>query len=148
MAGTPAMLPQTRARSRPLPESAVRGDGWKMRSRSARRRMAASPPAPQAILAWWRYYRGRRAAFIYFTLCIAKCGRISPFVIGNALASRSSHAFHKQEVIISLALKEIHRMAETSPTRVRFESSQPILRVEDMAASLRFYVDMLGFKDA
>jgi predicted enzyme related to lactoylglutathione lyase len=28
---------------------------------------------------------------------------------------------------------------------VRFEGSQPILRVEDMAASLRFYVDVLGF---
>jgi catechol 2,3-dioxygenase-like lactoylglutathione lyase family enzyme len=51
-------------------------------------------------------------------------------------------------VIISLALKEVHYMAETSPTRVRFEGSQPILRVEDMAASLRFYVDILGFKNA
>jgi catechol 2,3-dioxygenase-like lactoylglutathione lyase family enzyme len=29
--------------------------------------------------------------------------------------------------------------------RVRFEGSQPILRVEDMQASLRFYVDRLGF---
>src|SRR5882672_4945275 len=71
-----------------------------------------------------------------------------PFVIRNALSSRISHAFHKQEVIISLALKEVHYMAETSPTRVRFEGSQPILRVEDMAASLRFYVDILGFKNA
>jgi predicted enzyme related to lactoylglutathione lyase len=71
-----------------------------------------------------------------------------PFVIRNALTFRSSHAFHKQEVIISLALKEVHYMAETNPTRVRFEGSQPILRVEDMAASLRFYVDILGFKNA
>jgi predicted enzyme related to lactoylglutathione lyase len=31
---------------------------------------------------------------------------------------------------------------------VRFENSAPILRVEDMPASLRFYVDMLGFKNA
>jgi len=30
-------------------------------------------------------------------------------------------------------------------TRVRFEGSQPILRVEDMQASLRFYVGQLGF---
>jgi catechol 2,3-dioxygenase-like lactoylglutathione lyase family enzyme len=32
--------------------------------------------------------------------------------------------------------------------RVRFECSQPILRVENMQASLRFYVDSLGFKNA
>ncbi len=32
--------------------------------------------------------------------------------------------------------------------RVYFENSQPILRVEDMAASLRFYVDLLGFQNA
>jgi predicted enzyme related to lactoylglutathione lyase len=31
---------------------------------------------------------------------------------------------------------------------VRFECSNPILRIEDMAASLRFYVDGLGFKNA
>ncbi|HEU0121733.1 MAG TPA: glyoxalase superfamily protein [Bryobacteraceae bacterium] len=31
---------------------------------------------------------------------------------------------------------------------VRFEGSQPILRVEDMAASLRFYVEKLGFTNA
>jgi len=39
-------------------------------------------------------------------------------------------------------------MAETTPARVPFENSQPILRVENMAASLRFYVDILGFKNA
>ena len=33
------------------------------------------------------------------------------------------------------------------PTRVRFEGSQPILRVENMQASLHFYVDKLGFKN-
>jgi catechol 2,3-dioxygenase-like lactoylglutathione lyase family enzyme len=33
-------------------------------------------------------------------------------------------------------------------TSVRFEGSQPILRVEKMEASLRFYVDLLGFKNA
>ena len=31
---------------------------------------------------------------------------------------------------------------------VRFEGVQPILRVENMAASLRFYVDLLGFENA
>jgi predicted enzyme related to lactoylglutathione lyase len=31
---------------------------------------------------------------------------------------------------------------------VRFEGSQPILRVENMEASVRFYVDLLGFKNA
>ncbi len=39
-------------------------------------------------------------------------------------------------------------MPETTQTRVRFEGSQPILRVENMAASLRFYVDVPGFKNA
>ena len=37
-------------------------------------------------------------------------------------------------------------MAETGPITAPFENSQPILRVEDMKASLRFYVDMPGFK--
>jgi catechol 2,3-dioxygenase-like lactoylglutathione lyase family enzyme len=32
--------------------------------------------------------------------------------------------------------------------RVRFEGSQPILRVQDMARSLHFYVDQLGFENA
>jgi predicted enzyme related to lactoylglutathione lyase len=31
---------------------------------------------------------------------------------------------------------------------VYFEGSAPILRVEDMAASLRFYVNLLGFNNA
>src|SRR5882757_8844800 len=31
---------------------------------------------------------------------------------------------------------------------VHFEGSQPILRVENMEASVRFYVDLLGFKNA
>jgi predicted enzyme related to lactoylglutathione lyase len=31
---------------------------------------------------------------------------------------------------------------------VRFENSQPILRVEDMDASLRFYMEALGFQNA
>lgn len=34
------------------------------------------------------------------------------------------------------------------PTQVRFEGSQPILRVEDMPRALRFYVDLLGFANA
>jgi len=39
-------------------------------------------------------------------------------------------------------------MAETMPARVRFECINPILRVENMEASLRFYVDILGFENA
>lgn len=39
-------------------------------------------------------------------------------------------------------------MAEDHPERVHFEGSQPILRVENMEASVRFYVDMLGFENA
>ena len=39
-------------------------------------------------------------------------------------------------------------MSDTNPSRVGFEGSQPILRVEDMKASLGFYVDKLGFKNA
>jgi predicted enzyme related to lactoylglutathione lyase len=33
-------------------------------------------------------------------------------------------------------------------TRVRFESIDPILRVESMQTSLRFYVELLGFESA
>ena len=39
-------------------------------------------------------------------------------------------------------------MATAHPDRVRFEGSQPILRVENMQAALRFYVDDLGFENA
>jgi catechol 2,3-dioxygenase-like lactoylglutathione lyase family enzyme len=42
-------------------------------------------------------------------------------------------------------------MGETKPAlkpRVRFEYIEPILRVENMAASIRFYVDLLGFENA
>ena len=38
-------------------------------------------------------------------------------------------------------------MADGNLNRVRFEHSQPILRIEDMPASLRFHVDLLGFKN-
>ena len=31
---------------------------------------------------------------------------------------------------------------------VHFENSQPILRVEEMARALSFYVDLLGFENA
>jgi catechol 2,3-dioxygenase-like lactoylglutathione lyase family enzyme len=34
------------------------------------------------------------------------------------------------------------------PGHINFENSAPILRVENMQASLRFYVDLLGFKNA
>ena len=39
-------------------------------------------------------------------------------------------------------------MGNEAQSPVRFENSHPILRVEDMAASLRFYVGLLGFKNA
>jgi catechol 2,3-dioxygenase-like lactoylglutathione lyase family enzyme len=39
-------------------------------------------------------------------------------------------------------------MRELIPDRVLFENSAPILRVESMEASLRFYVDVLGFHNA
>ena len=39
-------------------------------------------------------------------------------------------------------------MAGTTSGPVYFENSQPILCVEDMKRSLRFYVDQLGFKNA
>ena len=39
-------------------------------------------------------------------------------------------------------------MTETNPSRVCYENSQPILRVENMEASLRFYVGVLGFANA
>ena len=34
------------------------------------------------------------------------------------------------------------------PARVRFEGIQPILRVENMPAALRFYLKILGFQNA
>ncbi|MFZ0773816.1 MAG: glyoxalase superfamily protein [Candidatus Sulfotelmatobacter sp.] len=39
-------------------------------------------------------------------------------------------------------------MDDSNQPRIFFENSQPILRVENMEASLRFYVDLLGFKNA
>jgi predicted enzyme related to lactoylglutathione lyase len=39
-------------------------------------------------------------------------------------------------------------MADTPQARVRFENSAPILRVENMPASLQFYVNALGFQNA
>jgi predicted enzyme related to lactoylglutathione lyase len=39
-------------------------------------------------------------------------------------------------------------VAKANSTRVFFENSQPILRIENMEASLRFYVDQLGFENA
>ena len=39
-------------------------------------------------------------------------------------------------------------MADPRPSRVHYEGSQPILRVENMEASLRFYVGVLGFTNA
>jgi len=39
-------------------------------------------------------------------------------------------------------------MPDPNPSYVYFEGSQPILRVENMQASLRFYVDQLGFSNA
>lgn len=39
-------------------------------------------------------------------------------------------------------------MATASQPRVYFENSQPILRVENMRTSLRFYIEQLGFQNA
>lgn len=39
-------------------------------------------------------------------------------------------------------------MGESEEIGVMFENSAPILRVEDMKASLQFYVDKLGFRNA
>ena len=39
-------------------------------------------------------------------------------------------------------------MTNAALPRVRFEGSQPILRVENMETALRFYVDLLGFENA
>jgi catechol 2,3-dioxygenase-like lactoylglutathione lyase family enzyme len=39
-------------------------------------------------------------------------------------------------------------MPNAGPVTVRYENSQPILRVENMEASLHFYVDILGFNNA
>jgi catechol 2,3-dioxygenase-like lactoylglutathione lyase family enzyme len=38
-------------------------------------------------------------------------------------------------------------MGESKPRRVHFENSQPILRIQSMSASLKFYVDLLGFEN-
>lgn len=40
------------------------------------------------------------------------------------------------------------RMPDPTPSRVYFENSAPILRVEDMKAALAFYVGKLGFRNA
>lgn len=39
-------------------------------------------------------------------------------------------------------------MGHSNPTRVNFECANPILRVANIQASVRFYVDSLGFKNA
>src|SRR6266487_6988061 len=39
-------------------------------------------------------------------------------------------------------------MPGTKETRTRFEGSQPILNVKDMSVSIRYYVDVLGFRNA
>jgi catechol 2,3-dioxygenase-like lactoylglutathione lyase family enzyme len=39
-------------------------------------------------------------------------------------------------------------MSNKPAARIHYENSQPILRVENMEKSLRFYVDVLGFKNA
>src|SRR5439155_14247731 len=39
------------------------------------------------------------------------------------------------------------RMGDSQKAGVRFEGAQPILRVENMQGSLKFYVNLLGFKN-
>ncbi len=43
---------------------------------------------------------------------------------------------------------EEYNHGTNNSARVHFEGSQPILRVENMKLSLRFYVDVLGFENA
>jgi len=38
--------------------------------------------------------------------------------------------------------------SQAGKAQVRFECIEPILRVENMQASLEFYVDLLGFESA
>jgi predicted enzyme related to lactoylglutathione lyase len=48
-------------------------------------------------------------------------------------------------------MQQERRMSDTPPTfrpAVHFERAEPILRVENMQASLAFYVDQLGFTNA
>ena len=40
------------------------------------------------------------------------------------------------------------RMPEVNAARTRFEHANPILTVADMAQSVRYYVDILGFTNA
>jgi predicted enzyme related to lactoylglutathione lyase len=42
----------------------------------------------------------------------------------------------------------MHDTSQAPEASIRFEHASPILRVENMQASLRFYVDLLGFKNA
>jgi predicted enzyme related to lactoylglutathione lyase len=39
-------------------------------------------------------------------------------------------------------------MSQTNVTRTKFECANPILKVTDMARSLRYYVEVLGFTNA
>ena len=39
-------------------------------------------------------------------------------------------------------------MRATERTKTRFEHADPILRVKDMSVSLKYYVEVLGFKNA
>lgn len=39
-------------------------------------------------------------------------------------------------------------MSKNDASRVRFETSAPVFRVEDMQAAIRYYVDVLGFTAA
>jgi hypothetical protein len=39
-------------------------------------------------------------------------------------------------------------MSDTKHMRTKFENSAPILRVADMSVSVRYYVEVLGFKNA
>jgi predicted enzyme related to lactoylglutathione lyase len=56
-------------------------------------------------------------------------------------------------MVVSIRVNPHHRwnrricMSRT-PVEVPFEGIQPILRVEDMQASLQFYVEVLGFSNA
>src|ERR1700756_1381906 len=64
----------TRARPRPQPAFLAHDDGWTRRCRSAPRSRDAWPRTPRAKPGWWRYCRGKRAAYrthvLFYGICV------------------------------------------------------------------------------
>ena len=49
---------------------------------------------------------------------------------------------------MTLSPERLHRMDPSRTRRTRFECADPILHVADMARSVRYYVEVLGFTNA